>query len=111
MSARLRLVREWFRPDETLLFSSAYYQHVRYFLPEYPTWFWDPAKGSVSVREIDPGIRWLVVFDELAHPAPGQTAFQWMLLPCNGVRFYYARVYPGDRVRFDGRDLTLTLDR
>jgi len=111
MAARLRIVRERFRPDETLIFSSAYYQHVRYFLPRYRSWFWEPAQGPVSERRIDPGIRWLVVFDELAHPAAGQAGFEWVNLPCNQVPFYYTRVEAGDVVRFDGRSLTITVER
>jgi len=42
--ARIQCVREQCRPEEILLFSSAYYQHVRCFLLEYRTWFWDPAR-------------------------------------------------------------------
>lgn len=111
MAARLRIVRERFRPDETLIFSSAYYQHVRYFLPRYRSWFWEPAQGPVSERRIEPGIRWLVVFDELAHPAAGQTGFERVNLPCNQVPFYYARVEAGDVVRFDSPSLTVTVQR
>lgn len=44
MRAGFQYLREQCRPEEPLLFSSAYYQHVRCFLPEYRTWFWDPAR-------------------------------------------------------------------
>ncbi len=44
MRAGFQYLREQCRREEPLLFSSAYYQHVRCFLPEYRTWFWDPAR-------------------------------------------------------------------
>lgn len=111
MQARLDIVRSRFPPAETLIFSSAYYQHVRYYLPRYPSWFYEPANGPSDQRTIPAGTRELVIFDETIRPAGDAPGVSAARLPCNGVPFYSIAVQAGDVVRFDGATLTITVRR
>jgi hypothetical protein len=109
MQARLDIVRRDFPPDETVVFSSAYYQHVRYLLPHYQSWFWEPANGPDDQWAFQPGTRYLVIFDEEVHPGANQPGFQHATLPCNDKPFYFTEVAAGQVARFDGRVNEITL--
>ncbi len=111
MHERLRVVRAHFRPGETLIFSGGYYQHVRYFLPEYQAWLYDPAAGARVERAIGPETRYLVVFDEVTRPDGQSGDFDRATLPCNGAPFYSAAVREGDIVRYDAGALTIAVER
>lgn len=109
MEARVAIARQQFPPDQTLIFASAYFQHVGYLLPEYRTWFHDPAQGTVGARTIDPGTQYLVVFDEMVAIIDGDRPPQFETLPCNGKPFYFAAVQPGDVAQYDDRLLTIQI--
>ena len=109
MQARLEIVRRRFRPEDTLIFSSAYYQHVRYFLPQYPSWFYEPASGPADQRTMPAGTRVLIIFDETIRPAAGVPGVTSTHLPCNDVPFYWIAVRAGDVVRYDGVTLRITV--
>jgi hypothetical protein len=108
MQGRVDVLESDFPASETVIFSSAYYQHVRYLLPQYHSWFWEPANGPDDQRVIQPGERYLVIFDEEIHPG-NPAAFQHVTLPCNDKPFYYTRVEPGQVAHFDGRVNEITL--
>lgn len=42
-AARVRYIRAHFGPADTLVLAREDYQHVRYYLPEYRVWLYDPA--------------------------------------------------------------------
>lgn len=109
MRARVELTRRHFPPGQTLIFASAYYQQVRYLLPEYPVWFYDPSTGQAAAQPIAPGTRYLLIFDEIIQPAGA--GFQQLSLPCNGTPYFYAVVRPGDVARFDGARNTVAVAR
>lgn len=107
MQARLRIVEERFPPEDTLIFSSAYYQHVRYLLPRYRTWFYEPTDPRTGRLTIDAQTRVLVIFDETARPAADVTGVEVQNLPCNGIPFYWVTVQAGDVVSFDAQTLVI----
>jgi hypothetical protein len=112
MEERLWIMGTTFPAEQTLVFSAGYYQHARYFLPQYPAWLYDPADGPVAERVVPPDMRSLVLFDETARPDPAQAAdFRHATLPCNGKPFYYIAVREGDIARFDGSTGTLAIER
>ena len=107
----LLFVPERCPPDETLIFSSAYYQHVRYYLPQYQVWFWEPVHGPQAEQRIPSGTRWLVIFEEVVHPSESESGFASIALPCNNTPFYYTAVNPGDIARFDANTRTISVER
>lgn len=117
MQARVGLVSERFSPRDTLIFSAGYYQHVRHYLQEYPVWLYDPTNGTRFERTVPEGIRFLVIFDEVARvtqpaqPADQLVQFRHFVLPCNGAPFHYALVSSGDVVRYEGATTTVTVQR
>ena len=111
MRARLARTRALFPPGETLIFAAGYYQHVRAALPAYRAWLYAPDDPASRARAIPAGTRYLLVFDEAAHPATRQTAFARFVLPCNGVPFWYATVRAGDVARYDPATDTIAVER
>lgn len=109
MEARLARTRS-FPASDTLVFSAGYYQHVRYFLPGYRAWLYEPPQGERVRRVIPPGIRNLLVFDEVARPAPG-AVFQHALLPCNITPLYFTTVRAGDVFVYDNTTTTFRIRR
>lgn len=107
MEARLARTRS-FPASDTLVFSAGYYQHVRYFLPGYRAWLYEPPQGERVRRVIPPGVRNLVVFDEVARPAPG-AVFQHARLPCNITPLYFATVRAGDVLVYDNATTTFRI--
>lgn len=110
MRARVKIVREYFPFNETLIFSAGYYQHVRYFLPGFRAWLYKPNDGPQAERAIASGIRYVLVFDEVIRPASSQAGFKRAVLPCGGS-LYYAAVRQGDVIRFDARTATIAVRR
>lgn len=110
MHERVRLVRQAFLPQETLIFSAGYYQHVRIILPQYQTWLYTPSQGPQAERALSPETRYLVIFDEAARPEQ-LAGFERFTLPCNGAPFYYTSVRDGDVVRFDATAQTVAVQR
>ena len=45
-TARVAYIRGHFQPDRTVLLAREDYQQVRYYLAEYPTWLYDPARAK-----------------------------------------------------------------
>lgn len=111
MEARLRLVHAHFRPHDTLVFAAGNYQHVRYYLPEYRSWLYEPLDGPQVERTIEPGTRFLLIFEEVVHPSAQPALFGHFTLPCNGTPFYYTVVRHGDIVHFDAEATTITVQR
>ena len=109
MRARLARTRALFPPGETLIFSAGYYQHVRTYLPAYRAWLYAPDDPASRTRAIPAGTRYLLLFDEEAHPAAGQIAFDRFILPCNGVPFWYATVRAGAVARYHPTAATVTV--
>lgn len=110
MQERLRVVQERFQPEETLIFSSGYYQHVRYFLPQYRSWFYEPTAPQSSQQTIAPETRVLVIFDETARPAGDVAGVEYVNLPCNNIPFYWIMVQAGDVVSFDAQTLVIDVE-
>jgi len=109
MRARVTRTRALFPPGETLIFSAGYYQHVRAYLPSYRAWLYAPDNLASRMRMVPAGTRYLLLFDEEAHPAAGQADFARLTLPCNGVPFWYATVRDGAVVRYDPATATVTV--
>lgn len=109
MAARLNYTRR-FPASETIVFSAGYYEHVRYYLPRYQAWLYDPPQGQQVRKVIPPGTRYLVIFDEVARPASGAN-LQYYTLPCTGRPLYYATVQSGDTLSYDNANTTFRLRR
>ncbi|MBI4492168.1 MAG: DUF2723 domain-containing protein [Chloroflexi bacterium] len=90
-NAAVEHIRSRFPPEQTLVFSSFYYQHTRYLLPAYPAWHFDPVSGPLFERPLPPQVVYVVVFGEdvgVTLTAPNLTSLP---LPC-GRRLYVYRV-------------------
>ena len=58
----IKLIRERYRPEETVLMAAGYYQHARHYLPEYQAWLYEPLIGDEFRRPVPPGVRHVVAF-------------------------------------------------
>ena len=58
----VRLIREQYSPADTLLVAAGYYQHARYYLPEFETWLYDPVNGPAMRRPVPDHVRHVVAF-------------------------------------------------
>jgi hypothetical protein len=58
----IALVRERYRPEDTLLVAAGYYQHARHYLPQYRAWLADPGPDGVFSRPAPPDVRHVVAF-------------------------------------------------
>ena len=93
------LIREWFDPADTLLFSSFFYQHARYYLPEYRTWWYDPLTRPVFREPLPAGVHQVVVFGEGLWAAR-QPNVSYFPLSCGRRLYYFYAVEPGAQVLF-----------
>ncbi len=87
MAQSVAIVRERFDPADTLLFSAFFYQHARYYLPEFSAWWYDPLTRPVFRAPLPAGVRQVVVFGEGLLPAR-QPNLSFYPLAC-GRRLYY----------------------
>lgn len=93
------LIREWFDPAETLLFSSFFYQHARYYLPEYRAWWYDPLTRPVFRETLPADVRQVVIFGEGLWAAR-QPNVSYFPLSCGRRLYYFDAVEPGAQVLY-----------
>ena len=58
-----------FRPDSTLIISVFDYQQVRYYLPQFRSWTFDPSVERQPALALAPGIQDVIIFDNYLSPA------------------------------------------
>ena len=102
------LIREQFDPAETVIFTSFFYQHARYYLPTYRAWWYDPLTRPVFREPIPAGVRQVVVYGDVLRPAR-QANLSFYPLACGRRLYYYFNVEPGAELVF--RPPTLSVGR
>ncbi|HLI27175.1 MAG TPA: hypothetical protein VKZ60_08900 [Chloroflexota bacterium] len=93
------LIRQWFDPADTLLFSAFFYQHARYYLPEYRAWWYDPLTRPVFREPLPLDIRQVVIFGEGLWAAR-QPNVSYFPLACGRRLYYFYAVEPGAQVLY-----------
>jgi hypothetical protein len=95
----LAIARQHFVPAETLIFSSFFYQHARYYLPEYRAWWFDPLTRPVFRETAPDGVRRILLWGDSVRPANQANATSFPL-PCNRRLYYFFNVEPGAQLVF-----------
>ncbi len=90
----IALLRDYFDPSDTLLFSSFFYQHARYYLPGFRAWWYDPLTRPVFREQLPEGVRRVVVFGEGLWAAR-QPNVSFYPLACQRRLYYFYDVEPG----------------
>ncbi len=88
------LLRDYFDPADTLIFSSFFYQHARYYLPAFRTWWYDPLTRPVYREQVPAGVRRVVLFGEGLWTAR-QPNVSFYPLACQRRLYYFYDVPPG----------------
>lgn len=94
MPRAFELIREHFEPAQTLVFTSFFYQHVRYYLPAYYAWWYDPLTRPVFRERLPPEIQNVVLYSEALRPAR-QPNLSFYPLPCGRRLYYFFGIEPG----------------
>ncbi|HEY8477409.1 MAG TPA: hypothetical protein VIN09_11145, partial [Chloroflexota bacterium] len=90
-------VRHRFDPKDTAVLAGAWYQHARYYLPEYVAWRYESTRLAFE-REVPPEVRFVVLLghDLPADPQEEAVVFE---LPCER-RLVALSVRPGEEVTY-----------
>src|SRR5262249_16305634 len=94
MAQTVALLTEQFDPGDTLLFSSFFYQHARYYLPGYRAWWYDPLTRPVYREPLPPDVRRVIVFGEGLWAAR-QPNVSFYPLACGRRLYFFFDVEPG----------------
>jgi hypothetical protein len=97
MAQSYGIVKRYFDPRDTLLFSSFFYQHARYYLPEFAAWWYDPLTRPVYREDVPDGTRHVVVFGEGLWTAR-QPNVSYYPLDCGRRLYYFFEVSPAARL-------------
>jgi hypothetical protein len=92
------LVRERYRPEDTLLVAAGYYQHARHYLPQYRAWLADPGPDGVFSRPAPPDVRHVVAFG-YRMLTRGQPDVQRLLVSCDTTLSIF-EVRPGQMIYY-----------
>jgi Dolichyl-phosphate-mannose-protein mannosyltransferase len=94
LTQSVRLLRQYFDPADTLIFSSFFYQHARYYLPGYRAWWYDPLTRPVFRERLPADVRHVVIFGEGLWAAR-QPNVSFYPLACDRRLYYFSDVEPG----------------
>jgi len=97
MAQSVGLLREQFDPADTLVFSSFFYQHARYYLPGYRAWWYDPLTRPVFREPVPAGVRRVVIFGENLWAAR-QPNVSFYPLACGRRLYYFFNVEPDSQL-------------
>jgi hypothetical protein len=96
----VQMVRERYRPDDTLLVAAGYYQHARHYLPEYRTWLADPGPNPVFRRPVPPNARHVVAFGyRMGVGRPQTPNEQRLIVSCDNTLSVF-QVQPGQTINY-----------
>jgi hypothetical protein len=94
LTQSVRVLRQYFDPADTLIFSSFFYQHARYYLPAYRAWWYDPLTRPVFRERLPTDVRHVVIFGEGLWAAR-QPNVSFYPLACDRRLYYFSDVEPG----------------
>jgi hypothetical protein len=94
LSQSVRLLRQYFDPADTLVFTSFFYQHARYYLPSYRAWWYDPLTRPVLREQLPADVRHVVIFGEGLW-ADRQPNVSFYPLACDRRLYYFSDIEPG----------------
>jgi hypothetical protein len=97
MAQSVGLLREQFDPADTLVFSSFFYQHARYYLPGFRAWWYDPLTRPVFREPVPAGVRRVVIFGENLWAAR-QPNVSFYPLACGRRLYYFFNVEPDSQL-------------
>jgi hypothetical protein len=98
-AARVTYIRAHFAPADTLVLAREDYQQVRYYLPEYRVWLYDPAIARTDDPRKDPTAGAVVIFTPdlvLRQRVPAQSVsvgsaggrLQYVAAPAAGIQLF-----------------------
>jgi hypothetical protein len=107
MAAKIAYVRAAFPPESTIIITRGEYLHVRYYLPQYRTWYHDPRpyKRQVATRKHCRKATVVVLFAPDLWPMRAQDVSVAQVAP--GVSLRYYLIEPGSSVRLTGERVSI----
>jgi 4-amino-4-deoxy-L-arabinose transferase-like glycosyltransferase len=107
MAAKVAYVRAAFPPESTVILARGDFLHVRYYLPEYKTWYHDPRpyKRQVATRKRCRQATTVVLFAPDLWPMRPQDVRLAEVSP--GVSLRYYLVEPGSSVQLRGERVAI----
>lgn len=103
VAAKFAYVREHFAPDATVILAREDFLHVRHYLPEYKTWFYDPEphdRQANTKKRVPNRATTIVLFTDGLQPMRPREMTEAAVAP--GVSLRYFVVEPGQVVEFVG---------
>ncbi len=103
VASKAAYIRANFAPDATMVLARDDYLHVRYYLAEYPTWYYDPdpyVKQQQLHKKTPPRTTTVVLFSRGLQPLRPQDVQHADVAP--GVTLSYFIVEPGTVLEFSG---------
>lgn len=107
LAARVAYVRERFRPEDTIVLAREDFLLVRYYLPAYRAWLYDPAPhgNGAAKRKKTMRTTTIVIFTEGLTPRQSLDVRTVEASP--GIALSYFTVEPGDVLEFYGERYTV----